>query len=146
MNRRVFLLCAALCTSAFSAAAQQDSLKLDVQVTYTGPGTVDADHKVFVVLWDTPDFVSGNSGGPPIAVQSVSAKTDTAHFDNLGKSPVYVSMVYDPSGKWDAASPPPANSSIGLYSTEPGKPAAVKIQAGSVTKVTAAFDDSQKMQ
>ncbi len=144
MDRRTFLILGAVFASV--AAAQTKSSKLDVQVTYTGPGTVDGSHKVYVVLWDTPDFIKGDSGGPPIGMKALTSKSDTAHFDDLQKGPVYVSMVYDPSGKWDAASPPPAGSSIGLYSTEPGVPAPVKLDPGKPTQVSASFDDSQKMQ
>ena len=146
MNRRIFLLTGAIFASALTAIAQQESSKLDVQVSYTGSGVVDQSHKVFIVLWDTPDFVNGDTAGPPIGVQAVASKSDVAHFDNLQKSPVYVSMIYDPSGKWDAASVPPPGSSVGLYSTEPGKPAPVKLDPGKTAKVSASFDDSQKMQ
>jgi hypothetical protein len=54
-------------------------------------------------------------------------------------------MVYDPSGKWDAASPPPSGSSLGFYATDPGKPAPVTVEPGKTTKISATFDDSFKM-
>jgi hypothetical protein len=143
MNRRRFLFTG----TAFmlAASAQSTGSKLEVSVAYTGTGTVDEAHKVYVVLWDSPDFMKGDTGGPPIGVQGVASKSDVAHFDGLDKSTVYVSMVYDPSGKWDAASPPPSGSSVGLYSTEPGTPAPVKLDSGKTTKVSTSFDDSQKV-
>jgi hypothetical protein len=144
MDRRTFLLSGTVLASALTAA-QSDASKLDVQVTYTGSGTVDESHKIYVMLWDTPDFVTGNSAAAPIASQTISSKSDVAHFDGLQKSPVYVSMVYDPSGKWDAASPPPSGSTVGLYSTEPGTPAPIKLEPGKTTKVSATLDDSSKM-
>ena len=143
MDRRSFLISGV--AFALTASAQTERPKLDVAVTYTGSGTVDESHKVFIAVWDTPDFVKGDTGGPPIAIQGVTGKSDTAHFDSLAKGTVYVSMVYDPTGKWDAASQPPSGSSLGLYSTEPGTPAAVKLEAGKTTKISASFDDSQKM-
>ncbi len=145
MNRRSFLLAGAILLSGLTAFAQQEGNKLDVEVSYTGAGTVDQSHKVFVVLWDSPDFMKGDSGGPPLDVQPVSSKSGVAHFESLSKSPVYVSMVYDPSGKWDAASVPPSGSSLGLYSTEPGKPEPVTLTPGKVAKVSATFDDTSKM-
>ncbi len=145
MDRRGFFLYGALLASALTAAAQPSSSKLDVQLSYTGSGTVDDAHKLFVVIWDSPDFAKGGASEAPIAIQSVNSKSGVAHFDSLQKSPVYVSMVYDPSGKWDAASNPPAGSSLGLYSTEPGTPAAVKLDTAKTTKVSASFDDSEKM-
>ena len=120
MNRRNFFVSGV--ALGVAASAQTGNSKLNVSVTYTGSGTVDEAHKVYVVLWDSPDFVKGDAGGPPIGVQGVTSKSDVAHFEGLSKGPVYVSMVYDPSGKWDAASPPPSGSSIGLYAKEPGTP------------------------
>jgi hypothetical protein len=146
MNRRTFLVSSATLMLSMSARGADDASKLDVAVTYTGSGTVDESHKVYVVLWDSPDFMKGDAGGPPIGVQSVTAKSDVAHFDNLSKGPVYASMVYDPNGKWDAASPPPAGCSIGLYAKEPGTPTPIELNPGKTTKISASFDDSQKMQ
>jgi hypothetical protein len=143
MNRRYFVLCGLIFASALAAEAQ--SFKLDVAVNYTGSGTVDESHKIYVAVWDSPDFMKGDSGGPPIVMKPVTSKSEVAHFDDLSKSPVYVSMLYDPSGKWDAASMPPSGSSVGLYSTEPGTPAPIRLEPGKTTKISAALDDSQKL-
>jgi hypothetical protein len=56
MNRRNFLLFGMAFMFALKAQQAQSS-KLTVQVSYTGSGTVNESHKVYVVLWDTPDFV-----------------------------------------------------------------------------------------
>jgi hypothetical protein len=114
MKRRTFVLSGAALASALAAHAQTGHSKLIVQVSYTGSGKVDESHKVYVVLWDNPDFVKGSSA-PPIAIKSVTSKSATAEFDDVQKNPIYVSMVYDPTGQWDAMSPPPAGSSLGLY-------------------------------
>jgi len=143
MNRRYFVLSGVVFASAL--AAEGESSSLDVAVTYTGTGTVDESHKVYVAVWDTPDFMKGDAGAGPIAMKAVALKSDVAHFDSLSKSPVYVSMLYDPSGKWDAASNPPSGCSVGLYSTEPGTPAPIKLDPGKTTKISATFDDSQKL-
>jgi protocatechuate 3,4-dioxygenase beta subunit len=115
---------------------------LEVQVSYTGSGPVDNSHNVYVVLWDNPNF----GAAFPIGLQRASSKSASVQFDDDGQTnPVYVSMIYDPSGKWDAASLPPSGSSLGLYATQPGKPVPVKLEAGKTTKISATFDDSFKM-
>jgi hypothetical protein len=145
MDRRNFLLSGTVFVSVLTAPAQDKNAKLEVQVSYTGSGTVDESHKVYVVLWDNPNFVTEEAGAPPIELKGVSSKSASVQFDDVQTNPVYVSMVYDPSGKWDAASPPPSGSSLGFYATEPGKPAPVKLEAGKTAKIPATFDDSFKM-
>ena len=144
MNRRNFLLFGMAFMFALKAQQAQSS-KLTVQVSYTGSGTVNESHKVYVVLWDTPDFVKTSSAIEPIAIKAVTSKSAAAQFDDVQKNPVYVSMAYDPAGKWEATSPPPAGASLGLYAKEPGTPAAVQLQPGKTTKISATFDDSFKM-
>jgi hypothetical protein len=146
MDRRSFLLSGTVFVSALTARAQDKNSKLEVQVTYKGSGAVDESHKVYVVLWDNPEFIKEGAGAPPIDIKGVSSKSAAVQFDGVQKSPVYVSMVYDPSGKWDAASAPPSGSSLGIYAKEPGTPAPVQIEAGKATKISASFDDSFKMQ
>jgi hypothetical protein len=145
MDRRNFLLSGTVFVTALTAPAQDQSAKLEVQVSYTGSGTVDESRKVYVVLWDNPNFVTEEAGAPPIGLKGVSSKSASVPFDDVQVNPVYVSMVYDPSGKWDAQSPPPSGSPLGFYATEPGKPAPVKLEAGKTTKIPATFDDSFKM-
>ena len=144
MKRRTFVLSGAALVSAVAAHAQAGISKLIVQVSYAGSGKVDESHKVYVVLWDNPDFVKGSSE-PPISIKSVTSKSAAAEFDDVPKNPVYVSMVYDPTGQWDAMSAPPAGSSLGLYAKEPGTPEPVQLQPGKTTTITSKFDDSSKM-
>jgi len=127
--------------------AYQDSnaaSALQVQVSYTGAGSVDEKHKVYVVLWDTPEFVNG-SGAMPVAIKSISSKSGAVTFSDVSKTPAYVSTVYDASGQWDAQSPPPEGSSLGLYSKTPGTPAPIDLKPESKTTIELAFDDSVKM-
>lgn len=139
--KRLVAMGGALILVALLAPAQQ-SLSLQVQIRYTGSGTVDATHKIFVALWDSPDF----TGGPPAAVQSTNSKNGSVTFSDLQKSPVYVSAAYDPSGQWDASSPPPPGSSVGMFSTAPPKPDPVNVTPGKIAKVTISFDDKNKAQ
>ena len=125
---------------AFLASAQQGST-LQVQLHYTGSGTVDATHKIFVALWDSADLNSA----PPAEVKSTTSKNGMVTFADVKKSPVYVTAAYDPSGRWDAASPPPTGSSLGMYGKTPPKPDPIAIAPGKSVKVTIGFDDTAKV-
>jgi len=146
-NRRSFIASGFL-VSFLSAATKASAGKgstLQVHVAYTGAGTVDDAHKLYVSLWDTPDFAKeGSSATTPIALKFVAAKSAVAEFTDLDKNPVYVGMVFDPTGKWDAQSDPPSGTSLGLYSTEPGVPAPVQLDPAKTTKISATLDDSYK--
>lgn len=150
MQRKFFVICAgiaALLLAAPRTPAAQDSnaaYKLKVRVNYTGTGAVDAQHKIYVVVWDSPDFAKGGNA-MPAAVESMSSKTGTVTFDNVQKTPAYVSTAYDPSGQWDAQSPPPEGSSLGLYSKTPGTPEPIELKAGKTTTIDLNFDDTVKM-
>jgi len=118
---------------------------LRVHVRYAGSGTVDASHKIYVAVWESPDFVQPNSPTRPIAVKPLTAKDGTAAFTDLSASPVYVSVAYDPKGEWDASKPPPAGSSLGMYSKAPPTPEAVNLEQGKPAHVEVRFDDQVKV-
>lgn len=143
MNRRELLLAAAAFFPLLAVEAKANGATLKVRVNYTGTGTVDGDHRIFVVLWDSPDFMK--TGTRPFAIEPVTSKSAVATFRDVQKNPVYVSMAYDPSGKWDAKSPPPAGASLGLYAKEPGVPSAITFQPGKSATVSVTFDDSVRM-
>jgi hypothetical protein len=118
---------------------------LEVKLNYTGAGKVDQNHKIFVFLFDTPDFMQGNA--MPIANQAATAKDQTLTFSGLSAATVYAVAAFDPKGGYDGMSgPPPAGSSLGMYSKEPGTPGAVNLEAGKTAHVDLAFDDTAKMQ
>jgi len=133
-------MCGALLLSALMISAQQ-GLTLQVQLHYTGSGTVDEAHKIFVALWDSAD----TDGAPPVDVKAATSKNGTVTFTDVKKVPAYVSAAYDPTGHWDAQSPPPSGSSLGMYSKAPPKPDPIDITPGKVAKVTISFDDSNKV-
>lgn len=149
MKASVFATCAAafgLLLNSPQIVMCQDSntgSKLEVHINYSGTGTVDQKHKIYVALWDSPDFVKSEM--PPFATQPSSSKDGVVTFENVKKTPIYVSTAYDPNGEWDAQSPPPDGSSLGLYSKTPGQPAPVNLKPGKTTKIELAFDDSVKM-
>ena len=127
-----------LLAAAFAVA--QAGRTVQVDVNYTGSGTIDASHKIYVALWDSADF----SGGPA-AVKSVESKNGSVTFTDIQKSPVFVSAAYDPTGKWEAQSPPPSGSSLGMYASKPPTPDPITIEPGKTAKVRLAFDDSNKV-
>jgi hypothetical protein len=68
-----------------------------------------------------------------------------ASFEGIQKNPVYLSLAYDPTGKWDAQSEPPVGTSLGLYTKgEPGTPSPIQLQSGKTTTVQVTLDDSYK--
>ena len=125
------------------ALAQTSGNKRTIQVdiNYTGSGTVNANHKIYVALWDSLDM----SSGPPVAVLSVTSKQGAVTFSDVQRVPAYVSTAFDPKGAWDAQSPPPAGASLGMYSKNPPNPAPIDVTPGKTAKVAITFDDSAKV-
>jgi hypothetical protein len=140
MKERLWVIIGALVLATVFAVAQTGRI-IQVEITYTGSGTVNASHKIYVALWDSADF----SGGPPVAVKSLDSKSGTVTFTDVQKVPAYVSAAYDPTGKWEAQSPPPSGSSVGMYSTNPPTPTSIEVEPGKTAKVNIAFDDSNKV-
>jgi hypothetical protein len=140
----VMLLCAVF-TSEYGRAQEGSQLRsLRVKVHYKGSGAVDEKHKILVFLFDSPEF--GHSNVMPFAVMSTPSKDGTVTFNDVAKSPAYVGSVYDPSGGYaERQGPPPSGSSLGWYSTTPGQPAPVKVEAGKTVNVEFTFDDTVKM-
>lgn len=135
-----------LTLGALPQQAQEKGGTVRVQINYTGTGTVDQGHKIFVALWDSPDFAEPNANVMPVAVKYVASKNGIVSFLDVQKTPAYVSAAYDPTGSWDGKSgPPPKGTSLGMYSQAPPKPEAIDVAPGKSTKVTITLDDSQKM-
>jgi hypothetical protein len=140
MTKRLYALTGVLLLAIASTVAQAGRT-IQVDVTYTGAGTVDSRHRVYVALWDSTDF----NTAPPSDVQFLTSKTGTVTFNNVQKSPVYISTAYDPTGKWDAQSPPPSGSSIGMYSKKLPTPEPIQVEAGKTARVKLSFDDANKV-
>jgi hypothetical protein len=141
MTKRLSMTLGLFVLFAICAAGQTNAEKriLEVEINYTGLGTVNASHKIYVAVWNSPDL----SGGPPIAVKSLDSKKGTVTFSDV-QTPAYVSTAYDPTGNWDAQSPPPSGSSLGMYSKNPPNLQPIDVAAGKTTKVSITFDDSVK--
>jgi hypothetical protein len=138
-------LCAAIGLMVFFAALSQPApagRTVRIKLSYNGAGQVDANHKILVFMFDSPDFTSGHE--IPFATQTATAKNQTVTFDNVNSSPVYVVAVFDPKGEYDGQSPPPSGASLGLYSKTPGKPEPIAVDEGKTIQVDLVFDDSVK--
>ena len=138
MTRHVCVVLGILVAAAIAVA--QAGRTIQVDINYTGSGTVDSRHKIYVALWDSTDF----NGGAPVDVQSLDSKSGTVTFQNVKTVPAYVSTAYDPSGKWDAQSPPPSGSSLGMYSSKPPTPDPIRVEPGKTARIKLTFNDAHK--
>jgi hypothetical protein len=144
MHRRNFLLSAILflqLANSQPATPTPDS-NLEVRVNYAGAGVVDPMHKLYVMLWDTPDFAKDDTKLKPLDSKAITAKSGLIQFTKIKKNPVYISMVYDPRGDYDGKVPVSAGASISLYSSEQGIPAPIALKPGQTASVTVRFDES----
>ncbi|MBV9613231.1 MAG: hypothetical protein JO091_12220 [Acidobacteriaceae bacterium] len=118
---------------------------MKVKLHYTGNGTVDEKHKIFVVLFDTPDFTKG-AAAMPIGIEEAVSKNATVTFSNVSTSPVYAAASYDPTGNYDGHSgPPPSGTSLGMYTKTPPAPEPIKVEPGQSVQVEITFNDTQKV-
>jgi hypothetical protein len=117
--------------------------KLAVSVEYTGKGTVDEDHHIWIWLFDNPDS-STWTDIEPLAVGSLLENSATYKFDNLPQR-VYFAVAFDEKGGYTPGPPPPQGTPIAVYGAEPGGAAAPVTTGGTDAAVKASFDDSQRM-
>jgi len=112
-----------------------------VTVNYKGRGEVDATHRLWIWLFNTPDI------GPnaiPIAEQSLEKNGATAAFLDVTAQKVWIAVAYDEKGGFAGSAPPPPGSPVTIYGIETGAPVAVT--PGTQGEVSVTFDDSQRMQ
>ena len=143
MSKRLCTTLGLFLLPATFAVAQTtaDSRTIQVEINYTGSGTVNATHKIYIALCNSSDM----SAGPPAVVTSLESKKGTVTFSDVQRVPAYVTTAYDPTGAWDAQSPPPSGSSLGMYSKNPPKPDPIDVVPGNTVKVSITFDDSAKV-
>jgi len=143
MTKRLYTTLGLFVLFAICAVAQTSAGKrtIEVEINYTGTGTVNASHKIYVALWNSPDM----SGGPPVDVKSLDSKKGTVTFSDVQTVPAYVSTAYEPTGTWSAQTPPPSGSSLGMYSKDSSNPQPIDVAAGKTIKVNVTFDDSVKV-
>ncbi len=139
------------------AATTHSALK--VKLNYTGAGTVDENHKIYVLLFDTSPFTasslvdSTSEMTPPATTAGVShilrrlsasRKDGTITFDFLRSSAVYAAAFVDRNGSYDGHSDPVSGAPMGLYRKAPDKTQAIRPKSGKSVKIVLAFDDSTK--
>ena len=117
---------------------------LKIKLNYSGDGKVDESHKIIVFLFVSPDFVKGNV--MPIGSQTAAAKDGAVTFSDLTAGNYYTVAVFDKERGYDGQSgPPPSGASMGMYSTAPSAPGAIKVEGGKTAEVDLPFNDSLKM-
>jgi hypothetical protein len=116
-----------------------------VSVEYTGKGTVDKDHHIWIWLFDNADS-STWADVKPLAVGGLTENSATYKFDNLPQR-VYMAVAFDEKGGYDATAgpPPPPGTPISVYGAEPGGVAAPVATDGENPAVKTSFDDSERM-
>jgi hypothetical protein len=111
-----------------------------VTVTYKGKGTVDASHKVWVWLFDTPNI---GPGAMPIDQIALDKNGTDAVFENVAGDKVYVAVAFDEKGAMMGDGPPPTGTPIGILTGPDGAPNG--ITPGSKDPVAITFDDTIRM-
>ena len=139
------------------AATTHSTLK--VKLNYTGSGVVDANHKIYVLLFDTNPFTasslidSTSETTPPATTAGVShilrrfsasRKDGTITFDFLRSSAVYAAAFVDQNGSYDGHSDPVSGAPMGMYLKVPDKIQPISLKSGKSVKIVLAFDDSTK--
>ena len=130
----------ALVAMATPAIVAQETGKLKVTVTYTGAGTVDGTHEIYLWLFDTPNITADT---PPLASDVLTVSGGTATFSGLPKE-VYIAAAFDEKCDWDGTSgPPPPGTPLTIY----GEMGAAKAVAtgGAEAAVTVTFDATMRM-
>jgi hypothetical protein len=109
-----------------------------VTVNYKGKGTVDAAHKVWVYVFDSPDI---GAGSVPIDMTTLDKNGTVASFE-VGSNQVWIAVAFDEKGIMNGDGPPPTGSPIGILMLD-GKPQPVT--PGEKGTVTLTFDDTLRM-
>ena len=112
-----------------------------VAISYSGKGTVDANHKVLAWLFTDPNVTA--SSRPVGPAQTLDKKAGTITFKSAPSTPVYIFACYDEKGGYDGVSgPPPPGIPCTIYKkTANGAATAVKA-GGPVVKI--AFGDTDR--
>jgi hypothetical protein len=124
---------------AASAGARVAAGAVKVTVNYKGKGTVDAKHRVWVWLFDTPNI---GPGSMPIAELAIDANGRVAVFEGIDATRVWIAVAFDEAGTMVGNEPPPPGSPIGIFLGKDGAPRSV-VPGEEAVMLT--FDDSQRM-
>lgn len=108
-------------------------------IHYKGKGKVDASHKLWVWLFDTPNI---GPGSMPIDQVALDKNDIDAVFEGVAGDKVYIAAAFDETGGMMGDAPPPTGTPIGILIGKEG-PSAVLTGAKDAAVLT--FDDSQRM-
>ena len=111
-----------------------------VTVTYKGKASVDASHKLWVYLFDSPNI---GAGSMPIGQVALDKNGADAVFDDIAGDAVYVAVAFDEQGAMTGDGPPPTGSPIGILMGADGAPR--RVTPGDKTGATLTFDDTMRM-
>ena len=138
-----FAVAALIAAGSSSQAGQAEPTKpetVDVTVKYTGKGSVDSNHRIWVWIFETPQIVEGSI---PIGEQSIDQNGGTATFKTSAKQ-VYVAIAYDEAGGFMGQAPPPSGSPVTMYGAKADMQPA-PVTPGAKGKIVVSFDDTQRM-
>ena len=149
MKHALSVAFAVLLTAALSPAGRLNAAPADpavvagtvkVTVNYKGKGKVDAAHKLWVYLFDSPNI---GAGSIPIGQIAIEKNGADAVFEDVAGDKVYVAVAFDEHGTMMGDGPPPTGSPIGVLSGADGAPSAV--MPGAKTGAVLNFDDTTRM-
>jgi hypothetical protein len=123
--------------------AKPDAAGVNVTVKYTGKGTVDATHKIWVWLFDTPEI---GPGSIPIAEDSTAKNGGAVTFANVTAKEVFVAVAYDENGGFAGQAPPPPGSPIAMYGVKLATDKPQPVIPGPKASVAITISDAQRMQ
>jgi hypothetical protein len=115
-----------------------DTNTVSVTVNYAGSGTVDANHRLWIWLFPSPEI---GPASMPIAEMPLEQNGATATFAGISAGEVWITVAYDEKGGFTGSAPPPTGSPVAIYADEQGKPKGVA--PGRLVTVT--FDGSMRM-
>jgi hypothetical protein len=147
-ERRVALTAVAVLALSTIGRAQQPAVdavatgNLKVTVDYKGQGTVDADHRLFIWVFDTPNITAESM---PIGTGVIKENSGSYKFVGLPKD-VYLAVAFDEKGGFDGASAPSPGTPVAIHGvTTPGGPGAPVGTGDEDAKIIVTFDDSIRM-
>jgi hypothetical protein len=149
MKKVLTVIVAVMCIGATGPLGANTSVPSDarltagtvkVTVTYRGKGTVDATHKLWVWIFDTPNIGAGTQPVDQIALDKNGLD---AVFNNVAPGQVWIAVAFDQMGLMTGNEPPPSGSPISIHMGADGAPSAVT--PGDKAMVAITFDDSMKM-
>ena len=137
--------CIALAPATIAAQPKPvaDASSVTVTAKYAGKSMVDANHRIWVWLFDTPEI---GPGSIPIGEMSIEKNGGTATFPGVATKQVYIAAAYDETGGFLGQAPPPVGSPIAFYGVKAATDKPMAVVPGAQGAVTITFTDAQRMQ